>query len=117
VGKSSSRPAVLGELFRRRKRRKGGAMFIQGNLQIVFDALYHMGIIDPVLKMDWNQALEEFTHSGRDFSNVVSVVNNCHDDVDKLMKYLQEFDAQSLQYLAMEVAKEYADYYERETLH
>lgn len=33
-------------------------MYLQGNLQAVFDALYHMGVIDPVLEMDWNKALE-----------------------------------------------------------
>ena len=30
-------------------------MFLQGNLQIVFDALYHLGVIDPVLKLDWKK--------------------------------------------------------------
>ena len=34
-------------------------MYLQGDLQTVFDALFHMGIIDPVLELDWTEALEE----------------------------------------------------------
>ena len=35
-------------------------MFLQGNLQNVFDALYTLGAIDPVLKKDWKQMNSEF---------------------------------------------------------
>ncbi|MBX3021557.1 MAG: cytochrome [Bdellovibrionales bacterium] len=92
-------------------------MYLQGNLQAVFDALYHMGVIDPVLEMDWGQALDEMTDHADDFFQVMVVANNYQDDVQELMANLKKFDQQTLSYLAMEVAREYADYHSRETLH
>lgn len=92
-------------------------MYLQGNLQAVFDALYHMGVIDPVLEMDWNQALDEMSHYADDFFQVLTIANSCQDDVQSLMGELKKFDQQTLSYLAMEVAREYADYHSRETLH
>ena len=38
-------------------------MFIQGNLQVVFDALYSVGAIDPVLGMDWEIINSEMSKS------------------------------------------------------
>lgn len=92
-------------------------MYLQGNLQAVFDALYHMGVIDPVLEMDWGQALDEMGAHEQEFIQVLSVANSCQDDVQELIVNLKRFDQQTLSYLAMEVAREYADYHSRETLH
>jgi hypothetical protein len=92
-------------------------MYLQGNLQAIFDALYHMGIIDPVLEMDWNKALDEMPDYAEDFFRIMSVANDFQDDVESLMVHLKKFDQQTLSYLAMEVAREYADYHSRETLH
>ncbi len=92
-------------------------MYLQGNLQAVFDALYHMGVIDPVLKMDWNQALDQMPSYADEFFQVLSVANTCQDDMEELVCNLKKFGQQSLSYLAMEVAREYADYHSRETLH
>jgi hypothetical protein len=92
-------------------------MYLQGNLQAVFDALYHMGVIDPVLEMDWSKALEEMGEYADEFFQVLSIANTCQDDVQELMGNLKKFDQQTLSYLAMEVAREYADYHSRETLH
>lgn len=92
-------------------------MYLQGNLQAVFDALYHMGVIDPVLEMDWSKALEEMSSHSDEFFQVLSIANTCQDDVQELMSNLKKFDQQTLSYLAMEVAREYADYHSRETLH
>jgi DNA-binding helix-hairpin-helix protein with protein kinase domain len=92
-------------------------MHLQGNLQIVFDALYTMGVIDPVLKMDWQSAFEVRHLFAVDVSRAVAVVNRCSDDVDSLMLELQKFDDETLKYLAMEVAREYADYHARKELH
>lgn len=92
-------------------------MYLQGNLQAVFDALYHMGVIDPVLEMDWNKALDEMGQYADEFYQVLDVANSCQDDVQELMSHLKKFDQQTLSYLAMEVAREYADYHSRETLH
>lgn len=92
-------------------------MYLQGNLQTLFDALYHMGVIDPVLEMDWNKAMDEMSEHADDFFEIINVVNKFQGDVDDLMVHLKKFDQQILSYLAMEVAREYADYHSRQTLH
>jgi hypothetical protein len=92
-------------------------MYLQGNLQAIFDALYHMGVIDPVLEMDWAKALDEMNDYADDFFQVLTIANRYQDDIQLLVKNLKKFDQQTLSYLAMEVAREYADYHSRETLH
>ena len=92
-------------------------MYLQGNLQAVFDALYHMGVIDPVLEMDWSKALEQISDHLDTFFEVLAVANTHQDDVHTLMDHLGRFDQKILTYLAMEVAREYADYHSREALH
>lgn len=92
-------------------------MYLQGNLQAIFDALYHIGVIDPVLEMDWGQALDQMPAYQDDFFKVLKVANNYQDDMQELMANLKKFDQQTLSYLAMEVAREYADYHSRETIH
>jgi hypothetical protein len=93
------------------------AMYLQGNLQAVFDALYHMGVIDPVLKKDWKKELEHMENNPNTFFEILAVANAHQDDVNGLMTHLGQFDEKSLTYLAMEVAREYADYHSREALH
>ena len=92
-------------------------MYLQGNLQAVFDALYHMGVIDPVLEMDWSKAMDQLSDHADDFFQALVVANENQDDPDRLMSHLKKFDQQTLCYLAMEVAREYADYHSRQTLH
>ena len=92
-------------------------MYLQGNLQQIFDALYHMGVIDPVLEMDWGSALSEMDEYADEFFQVLDVVNANQEDMETLMSNLKKFDTQTLSYLAMEVAREYADYHSREALH
>jgi hypothetical protein len=92
-------------------------MYLQGSLQAVFDALYHIGVIDPVLEMDWNKALDEMPSFAGEFFKVLDIANNCQEDMQELMLNLKKFDQKTLSYLAMEVAREYADYHSRETLH
>lgn len=90
---------------------------LQGNLQNMFDALYQMGIIDPVLEMDWNQAMENADiHRGK-ISSAIQVANYFHNDIDKLMNELRQFDETVLGYLAMEVAREFADFHSRKEVH
>lgn len=91
-------------------------MYLQGNLQAVFDALFHMGVIDPVLEMDWGKALDEMNEYADEFFQVLTVANSYQDDMQTLMSNLKKFDQQTLSYLAMEVAREYAEYHSREDL-
>ena len=92
-------------------------MYLQGNLQTVFDALFHMGVIDPVLEIDWTEALEELNIHIDEFEKIVHVANSYQGDLQDLMLELESFDEKTLNYLAMEVAKEFADFHAREDLH
>jgi hypothetical protein len=92
-------------------------MYLQGQLQTVFDALYHLGVIDPVLQMDWSQALHDREAQSEVFTQVIVVANRYQTDIDELMAHLERFDQKALGFLAMEVAKEYADFHARGELH
>jgi hypothetical protein len=92
-------------------------MYLQGNLQHVFDALYEMGMIEPVLKMDWQHAIKEIEHNPDSFHEVMSVVNTHQEDYQTLMSKLELFSEKTLSYLAMEVAREFADYHSRNEVH
>ena len=92
-------------------------MYLQGNLQELFDALYHLGVIDPVLELDWKEALDELPDHFDEFMEVVQAANGHQGDVQHLMGELEKFDEPALNYLAMEVAREFADYHSRETIH
>lgn len=92
-------------------------MFLQGHLQTVFDALYQMGVIDPVLDMDWVQALDDLPMHYQSFHKALEVANSSTGDIEELIVSLEQFDESTLAYLAMEVAREFADYHSREVLH
>lgn len=93
-------------------------MYLQGNLQVVFDALYEMGVIEPVLKMDWQSALNDMTHDRSMLQRVIQLINDTnHDDAAELAEKLETFDEKTLSYLAMEVAREYADFHSRDEVH
>ncbi len=92
-------------------------LHLQGNLQNVFDALYELGVIEPVLKMDWKPTLEEIEQGSQELDRAIRVVNTCSDDRIQLKTELEKLDRHSLEVLAMEVAREYAGYHTREELH
>lgn len=90
--------------------------YIQGDLQVVFDALYHMGMIDPVLEMDWREVIENKDDYSYEINQVMDIVNRTQGNLDTLMVELKKFDPEVLSFLAMEVAREFADYHARESL-
>ncbi|NCN40742.1 cytochrome [bacterium] len=92
-------------------------MYLQGNLQAVFDALYHLGVIDPVLKMDWNKELNDLANCADEFFQAMDIANTFQGSIDDLMAQLRDFDQRTLSYLAMEVAREFADFHSRDCLH
>ena len=92
-------------------------MYLQGNLQLVFDALYEMGVIEPVLKMDWQNALKEMNKNPYQLFEVMSVVNKHQIAADDLIVKLESFGEEVLSYLAMEVAREFADFHSRAEVH
>lgn len=92
-------------------------LFLQGHLQTVFDALYHLGVIDPVLEMDWSKAMDDMPLYSQSLSEVIKVVNSHQSDAESLMRVLEGYDERTLSFLAMEVAREYADFHSRQALH
>ena len=92
-------------------------MLLQGSLQAVFDALYEMGIIEPVLKMDWSEAkTKQSSQLKFQVRRAMAVISHCQNDVQQLITELGSFDDETLQGLAMEVAREYADFHARTSL-
>lgn len=92
-------------------------MFLQGNLQAVFDALYGLGIIDPVLEMDWQDEMKDIGSHYGDLEKAVEVANRFQGDPDDLINHLGQFQEKTLNFLAMEVAREFADFHSREEVH
>ena len=92
-------------------------MRLQGNLQQLFEALYNLGVIDPVLDKDWNVIMEKIEKDEARLAHIVRAANQSQGSVAQLMTTLRDFDAKSLEYLALEVAKEYADFYTKDALH
>ena len=87
---------------------------LQGDLQAVFDALYELGVIEPVLKMDWRSKLVEIEEGSARLARAVSIANECGRDRMKLAGRLRTLDRNSLEMLAMEVAREYAQFHTRQ---
>lgn len=90
---------------------------LQGDLQVVFDALYDLGIIEPVLKQDWRERLVEMEQGSDQLKRAIRVANECGRDRDALATRLAQLDRSALEVLAMEVAREYAGFHTRNELH
>jgi len=92
-------------------------MFIQGDLQAVFDALYTVGAIDPVLNMDWEKLNSEMNKNPQVIYKVCESINACRGDQDKLVQILKQIDEKLLHYVTMEVAREFSEFQDRKELH
>lgn len=92
-------------------------MFIQGDLQVVFDALYSIGAIDPVLKADWVKINNEMMKQPHVIHEICQSVNSCAGNKNLLMKTLLNLEPKSLEFLAVEVAREFSEFQDRAALH
>jgi len=92
-------------------------MLLQGDLQKVFDALYYMGVIDPVLDMDWSVEFEAIEQNPFPLVEIVNVVNSTLGDYQILIDKLQSFAKKDLNHLAMIVARELASFHGTKILH
>lgn len=92
-------------------------MFIQGDLQVVFDALYTIGAIDPVLNADWEKINREMTKQPQLVRHLCLEINSCRGDKSLLVKTLLNMDQRSLEYIAIEVAREFSEFQDRKELH
>lgn len=92
-------------------------MFIQGNLQVVFDALYSVGAIDPVLQMDWEKINSEMNDSPQLVNKLCARINSCAGDHASLVEILKTLEPKLLNFVALEVAREFCEYQDRKELH
>lgn len=92
-------------------------MFLQGDLQTVFDALYSVGAIDPVLKLDWSEVTKEMMANPQILSDAFQLINGCQGNKDLLIQKLHMMDPRSVNYIAMEVAREFCEFQDRKDLH
>ena len=92
-------------------------MFLQGDLQIVFDALYSVGAIDPVLKLDWSVVTKEMMAQPAILSDAFQAINAYRGNKDLLVQKLHMMDEKSVNYIAMEVAREFCEFQDRKELH
>ena len=92
-------------------------MFLQGDLQAVFDALYSIGAIDPVLQADWGQIQEQMEEHPELVNQALEEINACAGDRDQIIQHLNQLDTQTLTFVALEVARELAEFTDRQALH
>lgn len=92
-------------------------MFIQGDLQAVFDALYTVGAIDPVLNSDWRKIAAEMESQPQAYTDAVRTINACSGDRQRLVEKLMMLDRQAVNFIAVEVAREFAEYTDRKAIH
>jgi hypothetical protein len=92
-------------------------MFIQGDLQAVFDALYTVGAIDPVLGMDWEKINSEMSQNPQLVYTACKSINDCAGDQKKLVQTLNSFEQKILHFVALEVAREFSEFQDRKELH
>lgn len=92
-------------------------MFIQGDLQAVFDALYTIGAIDPVLNADWSKINSEMMRKPQVVNQLCVSINACAGNKSLLVKTLLNMDQRSLEFVAIEVAREFSEFQDRKELH
>lgn len=92
-------------------------MFLQGDLQVVFDALYTIGAIDPVLKMDWKQVSEEMDQFPQRVYQACQQINECGGNHQMIIQKLSTMDSDSVHFVALEVAREFCEFQDRSNLH
>ncbi|MBE8163431.1 MAG: hypothetical protein HAW63_05540 [Bdellovibrionaceae bacterium] len=81
-------------------------MYLQGNLELLFNALDSMSCIDEVLQMDWQLFLNKAKRHRKECDKAVDIVNSCDSDPTKLKVALEAFPSLILKYLAIEVGLE-----------
>lgn len=92
-------------------------MFLQGDLQAMFDALYVVGAIDPVLKMDWEKVTQEMLSNTTVVNQAFKDLNQCSGDRSRLIQKLSMMDSKIVSYVALEVAREFCEFQDRRSLH
>jgi hypothetical protein len=92
-------------------------MFLQGDLQVVFDALYSVGAIDPVLKLDWDSVTQQMVENPQLVHSACAQINACQGDITQMVQKLNGMDEKSVHFVALEVAREFCEAHDRKELH
>jgi hypothetical protein len=92
-------------------------MYLQGNLQLVFDALFTVGAIDPILRMDWQEVTNQMEKEPAVLQFACRSMNDCGGSVQRMVETLRKMDPKALNFLALEVAREFCEFQDRKTLH
>jgi hypothetical protein len=92
-------------------------MFLQGDLQAVFDALYSIGAIDPVLKLDWECVSQQMVENPQLVYSACAEINACKGNKDLLMQKLQVMEEKAIHFVALEVAREFCEAQDKKVLH
>ena len=92
-------------------------MFIQGDLQAVFDALFSIGAIDPVLGKDWSALNDEMNNNPHLVVNVCNAINSCSGDRNRIRETLLSMNKKQIEFVAIEVAREFSEFQDRTQLH
>lgn len=92
-------------------------MFLQGDLQAVFDALYSVGAIDPVLKLDWENVTKQMEANPHLVHSACSEINACRGDIQQMVQKLSGMEQKAVHFVALEVAREFCEAQDRKSLH
>ncbi len=92
-------------------------MYIQGDLQKIFDVLHKLGLVEPTIKLDWNEYPETSEFYKYHLSKAVKVIQLCNDNTNIMANSLSELDHETLTVLTIEVAKEFSDYHCDRVIH
>ncbi len=92
-------------------------MFLQGDLQAVFDALYSVGAIDPVLKLDWETVSQQMVDRPHVVHAACEEINACKGDKEMMVQKLHMMAQEAVHFVALEVAREFCEAQDRKALH
>ena len=84
-------------------------MRLQGDLQVIFNALDELGVVRTMLVQDWQSFMDEM--NPLQMEDVITEVNACSSSPAHLVKCLKSFKGEYLCFLTIEVARELVLYY------
>ena len=92
-------------------------MKLSGNLQDYYDVLDEMGVLDHLMKSDWSHLDAIKGSRSSEFNKFINIINRVGTKKEEIKKQLVSYDSQIIQFFAMEVAKEYADFQNNKLAH
>ncbi|MCS6838967.1 MAG: hypothetical protein NZ480_08985 [Bdellovibrionaceae bacterium] len=90
-------------------------MYLQGNLQEIFDALYAIGAIQRVIQKDWHQIVQFRQSHWQVHRSLVEQLNETKGS--ELFQFLQHLSEDFQNVIALEVANELVEYTQRTQIH